>query len=295
MKRADKDEKLNEGEPVRGEGRTVVYWLQTFTGKKIDLINPTREMVDIEDIAQSLSMICRYNGHCRDFYSVAEHSVMVEAMGSQILLRQILLRREAERNSGRLSAPPKPTSEIVQQSLSLLLHDAAEAYIGDITTPLKRGLESVGGDVVFPPEARMSKIEELERRWLLVIGEAFGLGDRLAEPSEVMRQADEKVMSVEVTMLFHPVQSSWWETRSRPRSGEMVIQCWAPAEARRQFISRFRVLYENLYSKTSWSEVGETRDMEEGVFPDPGLDAPCPGDDGDEFPGHGDEGEEDCS
>ena len=254
MKKSDKDET-----PVQDEKRQVVHWLQTFTGKKIDLINPTREMVDIEDIAQSLSMICRYNGHCRDFYSVAEHSVMVEAMGSQILLR-----REAERNSGRLSAPPKPTSEIVQQSLSLLLHDAAEAYIGDITTPLKRGLESVGGDVVFPPEARMSKFEELERRWLLVIGEAFGLGDRLAEPSEVMRQADEKVMSVEVPMLFHPVQSSWWETRSRPRSGEMVIQCWSPAEARRKFISRFRVLYENLYSKTGWSEIGETRDMEEG-------------------------------
>ena len=184
--------------------------------------------------------------------SVAEHSVMVEAMGSQILLR-----REAERNSGKLSTPPRPTSEIVQQSLALLLHDAAEAYIGDLTTPLKRGLESVGGDVVYPPpDAKSSKIEELERRWLLAIGEAFGLGARLADPSDVMRQADEKVMSVEVPMLFHPVQSCWWDVRSRPRSGEMVIQCWTPAEARRQFISRFRVLYENLYSKTGWSEIG---------------------------------------
>ena len=240
---------------VQEEKRQVTYWLQTFTGKKIDLINPTREMVDIEDIAHSLSMICRYNGHCRDFYSVAEHSVMVEAMGSQILLR-----REAERYSGRLSAPPKPTSEIVQQSLALLLHDAAEAYIGDLTTPLKRGLESVGYDAAFPaPEGRASKIEMLEYRWLLAIGEAFGLGDRLAEPSDVMRQADEKVMTVEVPMLFHPVQSCWWETRNRPRSGEMVIQCWTPAEARRQFVSRFRVLYENLYSKTGWSEIGGSK------------------------------------
>ena len=248
MKKAEKDQT-----PAQDEKRQAMYWLQTFTGKKIDLINPTRVMVDIEDIAHSLSMICRYNGHCRDFYSVAEHSVMVEAMGSQILLR-----REAERNSGKFSAPPKPTSEIVQQSLALLLHDAAEAYIGDLTTPLKHGLESVGGDVVFPaPESPISKIAELERRWLLVIGEAFGLGNRLAEPSDVMRQADEKVMTVEVPMLFHPVQSCWWETRSRPRSGEMVIQCWTPAEARRQFISRFRVLYENLYSKTGWSEVGD--------------------------------------
>ena len=209
-------------------------------------------MVDIEDIAHSLSMICRYNGHCRDFYSVSEHSVMVEAMGSQILLR-----REAERNSGKFPSPPRPTSEIVQQSLALLLHDAAEAYIGDLTTPLKRGLESVGDDVIYLPDRRSSKIAMLEHRWLLAIGEAFGLGDRLAEPSDVMRQADERAMAAEVPMLFHPVQSGWWETRSRPRSGEMEIQCWAPAEARRQFIGRFRVLYENLYSKTGWSEVGE--------------------------------------
>ena len=248
MKKVDKDEA-----PAREEKRQVMYWLQTFTGKKIDLINPTREMVDIEDIAHSLSMICRYNGHCRDFYSVAEHSVMVEAMGSQILLR-----REAERNSGKLSAPPRPTSEIVQQSLALLLHDAAEAYIGDLTNPFKQGLDSVGGDVVFPvPEGQSSKIAELERRWLLAIGTAFGLGDRLAEPSDVMRQADERVLAVEVPMLFHPVQSAWWEARNRPRSGEMVIQCWTPAEARRQFISRFRVLYESLYSKTGWSEAGD--------------------------------------
>jgi uncharacterized protein len=235
--------------PVQEEKRQVTYWLQTFTGKKIDVINPSRDMIDIEDIAHALSMICRFNGHCRDFYSVAEHAVMVEAMGSQILLR-----REAERNSGRITSPPRPTSEIVQHSLALLLHDAAEAYIGDITTPIKRGLESVGGDVVFP--AHTSKIAELERRWLLAIGEAFGLGDRLADPSDVIRQADQKVLAVEVPQLFHPVQSVWWEERERPRSVEMAIQCWTSAEARRQFISRFRILYESLYSKTGWSEVG---------------------------------------
>lgn len=231
---------------------TVLYWLQTYTGKKIDLINPTREMVDIEDIAHALSMICRFNGHCRDFYSVAEHSVMVEAMGSQLWMK-----RESERHAGKLHVPPKPTSEFLQQSLALLLHDAAEAYIGDLTTPLKRGLDSIGGDVVFPPPGeKLSKLAELERRWLAAIGQTFGLEDRLAEPSELIRQADEKVMTIEVTSLFHPVQSCWWETRSRPRSDEMMIQCWSPAEARRQFINRFRVLYEALYSKTGWSEVG---------------------------------------
>ena len=140
---------------------------------------------------------------------------------------------------------------LMLQSLCLLLHDAAEAYIGDLTTPLKRGLDSIGATkVVFSP------IVELERRWLAAIGRAFGLGDRLAEPSDLVRLADERVMATEVTSLFHPVQSCWWDTRARPHSAEMMIHCWPQAEARRQFLGRFRVLYEALYSKAGWSEVG---------------------------------------
>ena len=216
-----------------------MYWLQTFTGKKIDLINPTSKMVDIEDIAHSLSMICRFNGHCRDFYSVAEHSVLVESIGTPVLLQFCL-------------DPPT----LAHQRLSLLLHDAAEAYIGDITTPLKRGLDSVGCDVGFVvPEGQVSKIEALELRWLLAIGEAFGLGDWLARPPVIVRQADAKMFAIEVPQLFHPVQSSWWENRERPRSGEVSIQCWPPAEARRQFINRFRELYEILQSGPGWTEI----------------------------------------
>jgi len=231
-------------ESARQGRRQPIYWLQTYTGRKIDLINPTSEMVDIEDIAHSLSMICRFNGHCRDFYSVAEHSVMVESNGSEIWMSH-----ESERPSDQISMRLHPPRELMLESLCLLLHDAAEAYIGDLTTPLKRGLDSIGA-------AGFSPIGELERRWLMAIGQAFGLGGRLAEPSVLMQRADERVMVSEVTSLFHPVQSCWWDTRARPRSAEMMIHCWPPAEARRQFLGRFRVLYEALYSKTGWSEVG---------------------------------------
>lgn len=82
-------------------------WIQTISGIKFDLINPTEDMIDINDIAHALSMQCRWNGHCRYFYSLAEHSCHV--------------------------------SHLVPPHLALhgLLHDAAEAFTGDCVTPLK--------------------------------------------------------------------------------------------------------------------------------------------------------------
>lgn len=82
-------------------------WIQTYTGRAFDLLDPQPDMVVVEDIAHALSNICRFTGHTRAFYSVAEHSVHV--------------------------------AEIVPEELHLqgLLHDAAEAYIQDIATPLK--------------------------------------------------------------------------------------------------------------------------------------------------------------
>ena len=79
-------------------------WIQTYSGVKFDLLNPTSAMVNISDIAHALSNICRFTGHCSQFYSVAQHSTLV--------------------------ASKVPT-------LQALLHDAAEAYIQDISTPLK--------------------------------------------------------------------------------------------------------------------------------------------------------------
>jgi len=83
-------------------------WMQTYTGRQFWPIDPRPEEIEIEDIAHALSMMCRYNGHCRTFYSVAEHSVLVS------------------------EHVPK------EHALRALLHDASEAYIADIVRPAKR-------------------------------------------------------------------------------------------------------------------------------------------------------------
>jgi hypothetical protein len=83
-------------------------FIQTLSGKKFDYINSTADDIDIEDIANALSNICRFAGHLPEFYSVAQHSVLC----SQIVHPEF--------------------------AFEALMHDAAEAYVQDLPAPLKR-------------------------------------------------------------------------------------------------------------------------------------------------------------
>jgi hypothetical protein len=84
----------------------------TFTGRYFDFTNIWSNEVEIPDIAKGLSNVCRFAGQCERFYSVAEHSILVA---------DILQRADA------------PASVV----FGGLMHDASEALLGDITSPLK--------------------------------------------------------------------------------------------------------------------------------------------------------------
>lgn len=85
-------------------------WMQTFTGRAVYPLSLRPEDIDIRDIAHSLAMQCRYAGHVRQFYSVAEHSVHV----------------------ARWCRQHGPDA-----ALEALLHDATEAYLVDVPRPVK--------------------------------------------------------------------------------------------------------------------------------------------------------------
>ena len=88
-------------------------WCQTYTGQISYPLEPEREQViSLEDIAHALAHQCRYNGHCKSFYSVAEHSVYV-----------------AEEIYRKTSS--------YEDAMKGLLHDATEAYLGDMPRPIK--------------------------------------------------------------------------------------------------------------------------------------------------------------
>lgn len=82
-------------------------WIQTYTGNKFYPLDPRPEEIYIFDIAHALSMLCRYGGHCQEFYSVAEHSILVSENCSP------------------------------ENALWGLLHDASEAYLVDVPRPIK--------------------------------------------------------------------------------------------------------------------------------------------------------------
>lgn len=83
-------------------------WIQTYTCKRFTPTDPVVEDIDIEDIAHALSNICRFTGHSKEFYSVAQHCVLVSYICNQ------------------------------ENALYGLLHDASEAYCQDIASPIKR-------------------------------------------------------------------------------------------------------------------------------------------------------------
>ena len=115
-------------------------WIQTYRGKVMDVFDPDITQIDIIDIAHSLSNQCRYNGHCDHFYSVARHcclcaSIMAVDPRSMYRMRWSRKRKQYEISSDQDKWSPDMHRQIVFHAL---MHDAAEAYVGDMPRPIKR-------------------------------------------------------------------------------------------------------------------------------------------------------------
>lgn len=173
-------------------------WIQTYTGIAFDLINPTPDMVSLEDIAHALSMQCRYNGHTRRFYSVAEHSVHV----SSVL-----------------------ASAGIEEQRQGLLHDACEAYIGDLVSPIKR----------LPA---FSAFNDLERAiWIDAIAPRFGLSEVL---SHHVKTADRRMLATEKPQVLG-TEPKMWGLTDEPYEG-LRLQFLSPVDAETVFLRAAAVL-----------------------------------------------------
>jgi hypothetical protein len=179
-------------------------WIQTHTGGTFDLLNPDPAAVRLDDLAHHLAHLCRYTGACRKFYSVAQHSVRV----GMLLPRRL--------------------------KLAGLLHDAAEAYTGDWSSPMKVAVRQAAPGLL---EAIHAPIER-------AIEERFGLRLTADDRAEIKR-ADHVMLATEKRDLMPEDTRPGWSAsaglsvlpEADPRFG--VRMPWSALDAEFIFRDRF--------------------------------------------------------
>jgi uncharacterized protein len=192
-------------------------WMQTVSGKAVDFDDLDPSAIDIADIALGLSRIARYVGHTAtaEPYSVAEHSVRV----------------------ARLVAWWQPNQP--ELALRALLHDAAEGYVGDTTSPVKAWVRR-----------QTYALDVLEARVERAILTRFGLRhlrsdpplplDELERIEKVIKRADLVLLATERRDHMAPCDRDW-ELEHKPLAARLAPPLSASA-AERVFLEYFEAM-----------------------------------------------------
>jgi 5'-deoxynucleotidase YfbR-like HD superfamily hydrolase len=176
-------------------------YLQTVSGKWVNPLDPDPEQFDIEDIARALGNLCRFGGHCRTFYSVAQHTVIV----SQLV----------EERGGD-----------AEDVFAALMHDAAEAYLGDMPHPLKHR------------SALGAAFKEAERELEAAIEAHFAIKADVPE----IKRADRALLATE-RRAFSAERWRWPELEG-VEALDLELNAMAPEDATKAFLVRYAELDE---------------------------------------------------
>lgn len=156
--------------------------IRTNSGLFINVFEPTKDVIAIEDIAHALASVPRFGGHLNRHYSVAQHSVMcmmeVASLGDK---------------------------------KAALMHDASEAYLGDIPTPIK---------------ARLPEYKVCEHNLMLMIADKFGFEYPL---NEAVKDIDARMLQIE------------WD--NLVLNDSKYFECWDHATAKETFLKMYHELF----------------------------------------------------
>ena len=190
--------RLGMSDPKAGPPTPGPY-LQTVSGRWVNPFDPDPDQIELSDIARALANQCRFGGHCRTFYSVAQHCVVVSEL------------TEAEGGSA-------------DDALAALMHDASEAYLGDLPHPIKHRRQ-LG--------AAFRRAEEpLER----AIRDRFSI----AGTSAAIKRIDRVLLATERRTFS---AEAWhWPELSGVEPLDLELHAWSPDEAADAFVRRFEAL-----------------------------------------------------
>ncbi len=178
-------------------------WIQTYIGMQFWPFSPEYRKIDINDIAHSLANQNRYTGHTRYPYSVAQHSIYVSRI---------------------LPAPLRVFG---------LLHDAAETYVHDIVSPMKKYV------ILRDSERHVATFSQVEDQVLSAIAMRFGLPFPFPMAKEI-HAADMAVTTREMHHFFPERPAEWKCEHVKPapvRIGE-----WGWKKAKKQFLAEWEIL-----------------------------------------------------
>jgi len=173
---------------------STATWIETYTGRHVDILDPDPNEIVIEDIAHALANTNRFGGHTQVPYSVAEHSLRMSYI-----------------------VPP-------ELALEALMHDAQEAFVGDMPSPFKK---------VMP------EFQGLEDSMEAAIRAAFGLPGQKHSPE--IKYYDDQMLVTEARDLG----LSWWNSDKHTQMPPPLREKIVPAgwkTVRYAFIERFNEL-----------------------------------------------------
>jgi 5'-deoxynucleotidase YfbR-like HD superfamily hydrolase len=192
--------------------------IETYRGAFINPLDPDPDLISIEDIAHALAHKCRFNGHCGKFYSIAEHSVYVANV---------------------VGYGEGPEKIILQHQLAALIHDAAEAYLPDVATPLKHKFF-----IYDKSTDRLASFLSAELGLLEVITDALKIPGETIISSAVQR-ADELMLAIEAEVLMCSAGIGWNVVKI-PEGMHGNLKCLEPQEAITEFLSKYFYLKQEL-------------------------------------------------
>lgn len=189
-------------------------WILTHTGKRVNLQNPRAEDVCLEDIAYALARLNRFTGHADPSWSVGQHSLLCAEL--------------ARLQGGSL-----------ELQRSCLSHDFAEAYLGDVSSPLKRCIQGYNG---------------LEILHFMAICKALGTpaeDEWMHDHQPKVEAIDQRAFEIEIQTFMppHPDLPGMKPIRPEERRALRSVFGWIPALVQSELENRFDELTADLEGK----------------------------------------------